>query len=697
MATQSYDAVKNRFVLDLHGVLKRDAARVIRKRLEECSRYGIEAIEVIYGTPDIYDGSIASALHEVVTASPLVHAGLLPTEFVEDCEQFTSRIAKVTVPIRACDPHEVRDSNMSFAPFPASRESDPWRRRLCETAFSPLKRVFSRDEAARFIGRGCRAHDLPSEALTLDDVEGFCRSWTRPVQVEQPEMTTVAVPEPAPPSFIETWLQEWNLAAEEYAAGRFATAKEHLNRCLETSTESGDPRLLARTLAGLGSLLEASQQITQAAAYYQSARTAYKEAGEGSEGDQLEIESRLARTMLEEGRAASAAAMWSEVRERLESDPRCPPSARIGVYANEGFLRAQFADFDGALALLKKAIEIGDSDPDIEPSFTANLRLHSGLIESARGNLRTAMRFLTQAAEELADGTEQKFLCWREIAAVADRLGYTGRPEKILRQLCVPAQGLSERAEIARLETMIDLGILLFRQSRYPEAEAVYRDVLGASEGREWSAHMARPAHEDLGCVYTHTERFAEAEAEFRMAHEACAATLPPIHPLVANLIRNQAELYRRMGRLEEEREALAEAKRIYAACDGTSPEQAEAHLQYGCAFGRDGDLEEAEYHFRVAASIQDRIFGGEHFQVARPLVKLGATLGYRRAFTQARPVLQRAIGILEKWREPALLSEAYSAMAFSLLGMGNERGARKAQEKAKYFHWVASRGGAAS
>jgi len=48
MAAQNYDRARNRFFLDLHGVLKRDAGRVIRKRLQECCRYGI----------DLYRGSL---------------------------------------------------------------------------------------------------------------------------------------------------------------------------------------------------------------------------------------------------------------------------------------------------------------------------------------------------------------------------------------------------------------------------------------------------------------------------------------------------------------------------------------------------------------------------------------------------------------------------------------------------------------
>ena len=166
MASQHDDVERNHFFLDLHGVLKRDAARVIRKRIEECSQYGIAHLEVVYGTPDFFDGSIASALHEVVTESPHVQAGFLPREFLDDCETYTARVAKVTVPLRTAVSRPSRDRQIVFLPFPASREPDPWLRRLCENPFAPLKQTYSRQEAAKFIGRGCRAESLDSDILS---------------------------------------------------------------------------------------------------------------------------------------------------------------------------------------------------------------------------------------------------------------------------------------------------------------------------------------------------------------------------------------------------------------------------------------------------------------------------------------------------------------------------------------------------
>lgn len=53
MADQQYDTERNRFFLDLQGVLKRDTARVIGKRIEERTRYGIAHLEIVYETPDL--------------------------------------------------------------------------------------------------------------------------------------------------------------------------------------------------------------------------------------------------------------------------------------------------------------------------------------------------------------------------------------------------------------------------------------------------------------------------------------------------------------------------------------------------------------------------------------------------------------------------------------------------------------------
>jgi hypothetical protein len=44
--------------------------------VEECRRYGIESLEIVYGTPDFFEGSITSALHDVVADSPDVDTRL---------------------------------------------------------------------------------------------------------------------------------------------------------------------------------------------------------------------------------------------------------------------------------------------------------------------------------------------------------------------------------------------------------------------------------------------------------------------------------------------------------------------------------------------------------------------------------------------------------------------------------------------
>lgn len=82
MADQNFDKQQNRFRIDLHKCATAEAIEIVRKRIDECYRYGITILEVIYGTPDNYAVSIEEAVRQIIADHPNVqssseiHAGL---------------------------------------------------------------------------------------------------------------------------------------------------------------------------------------------------------------------------------------------------------------------------------------------------------------------------------------------------------------------------------------------------------------------------------------------------------------------------------------------------------------------------------------------------------------------------------------------------------------------------------------------
>ncbi len=67
----------------MHKCATYEAVSIIEKRVAECFQFGIARLEVIYGTPDNYEGSIQQAItlladqNELVENETEIHAGTI--------------------------------------------------------------------------------------------------------------------------------------------------------------------------------------------------------------------------------------------------------------------------------------------------------------------------------------------------------------------------------------------------------------------------------------------------------------------------------------------------------------------------------------------------------------------------------------------------------------------------------------------
>jgi len=166
-------------------------------------------------------------------------------------------------------------------------------------------------------------------------------------------------------------------------------------------------------------------------------------------------------------------------------------------------------------------------------------------------------------------------------------------------------------------------------------------------------------------------------------------------HNSVVHCKQNLAILYNRTGRASEARalfEEVVEALETYY--DRPHPDTADAHGAYGDLLMGIGDLAGAEHQFRTALQMKESVFGAQSPQVGRSLAALGIALTYEQKYTQARPVLQRAVDVLEASRQgPAVLGEAYRALANAQHSMGNAKAAEKAARRSDYYRWLARQG----
>ncbi len=138
MADQYFHADLNRFWIDLHKCATYEATSIVNKRIDECYSYGIAELELIYGTPDNYEGSIQQAVTELANNNEKVdhqseiHAGVI------------LKLAENSEPLP-------QDDTMSFSAISASYEN--WHRaHQFERDYFPCRKEVSTVELSKDIG-----------------------------------------------------------------------------------------------------------------------------------------------------------------------------------------------------------------------------------------------------------------------------------------------------------------------------------------------------------------------------------------------------------------------------------------------------------------------------------------------------------------------------------------------------------------
>ena len=171
MADQKFNCETNRFWIDLHKVGVTEAEKAIKKRLDECLKYGIEWLKIVYGTPDHYHGSIAEALHRTIQNGVPINPSSVPIRFWSDPEGFATQnpFVELSISLFSEDGRRNQHVNMGFSPFHAEYEKDPWKRALCEHWFYPLREWFGISEVGLRLGDHCGPAELESLVTGLPD------------------------------------------------------------------------------------------------------------------------------------------------------------------------------------------------------------------------------------------------------------------------------------------------------------------------------------------------------------------------------------------------------------------------------------------------------------------------------------------------------------------------------------------------
>lgn len=116
MARQYFNRRNNAFELDLHGCSIEEGRGVSVARIHECFRYGIEELQIIYGSADRVEGTLRQAVEQAMgEAFPFV----ANASYRDSYGMFASREGSTEVRITiAPNPHpQAIDERMVFSGF----------------------------------------------------------------------------------------------------------------------------------------------------------------------------------------------------------------------------------------------------------------------------------------------------------------------------------------------------------------------------------------------------------------------------------------------------------------------------------------------------------------------------------------------------------------------------------------------------
>jgi tetratricopeptide (TPR) repeat protein len=155
-------------------------------------------------------------------------------------------------------------------------------------------------------------------------------------------------------------------------------------------------------------------------------------------------------------------------------------------------------------------------------------------------------------------------------------------------------------------------------------------------------------------------------------------------HPEVAEVLAVRSYAHLRAGNVVAGREAAERSLELRQEAFGrVHRDVAESLILLSYAAQFSGDLEQATALRREAVSIREQVLGPRHPEVGTALMALGEILLLRHD-AEARPVLERALAILEKTRGPGApaVRDVLNNLALAVGGEGDLQAARRLYER---------------
>ncbi|QTD49049.1 serine/threonine-protein kinase [Sulfidibacter corallicola] len=443
----------------------------------------------------------------------------------------------------------------------------------------------------------------------------------------------------------------------ESALGNYESAIDELRILLDLQKEHLGPEHseVARTLASLGNQYQFKGQFEAAgSAYEQSERLTYQLFGDRHPNY---IACLAQKGLLFEamGDYASAEPPLRQAldlaRDLLGEDH--PQVAATLVHL--GSLLHSNGTYPAAEDLYRQAMAIqisrlGEKHPEI-----VNVLNHLGLLFKTKGDYTGAENFYRRALAIAAETLGEKHMTYttlsNNLAMVLQIKGDHAGAEALQRKgLAIRKEVLGEKHPLVS-STYNNLALLLKTQGKYAEAEPMYRKALELRRELYGDEHPKVAVSTFNLAVLHHVKGdFEAAEALYREAYLMFRKVVGTHHPYVAASMEGLGAILYTRGEYGETEDLFHEAGEIFRKALGEKHIRViRNHIKIGNLYRRRGELDRSASHFHKAITLAESIFPKDHEEFIALRTGLACTSLLQGDRASAKPLLERALNIVER------------------------------------------------
>ncbi|MCB0720075.1 MAG: tetratricopeptide repeat protein [Bacteroidetes bacterium] len=342
----------------------------------------------------------------------------------------------------------------------------------------------------------------------------------------------------------------------------------------------------------------------------------------------------------------------------IEADPAIHPEVQAQVYVNIGDLYEDYAEYDKAIEVLKRARTLQDRVYDsLDPKVASTMALlgwtmHKNgvgrpaveMLENALGRLR---RPEEPAEERIAETLNMLGIVYMEDDESARALDSFEEALAIQRRVLPPGD--------PRLaETLGNLGYIYRRLDETTKAEQAFREALTIARAAYTEHTDLATALHGYGAFLVGQGHPEEGVTYLEQALQMRLRLFGEDHPQVADTRSNLGVVYKDLGRYDESLDQQLKALDINRKLFGKEHITVAHSLHLiGWLYYTKGDYDAAEPYLEEASRLYAQVYNPRHSYVGVAENKLGLIRTEQKDFANAEAAFRRALSIREEQYGP--------------------------------------------